>query len=290
MTKDANARAMSSLVGLSVGDSLGERFFGPPETVLRRIAERQLPTSRAPWRYTDDTEMALSVVSVLREFGCIDQNALAQSFALRMEDNRGYGRGAYEILSGIRRGEPWIALSHGAFEGRGSYGNGAAMRVAPLGAYFADDVERCVSEAILQAEITHANPEGIAGAVAVAVATGLVWQNEHSFSPFIQEVMQYVPASTTRQGIERALELPADTTIYQAAQILGNGSKISSQDTVPLCIWVASRHHGNYEEAFWETVVALGDRDTTCAIVGGIVGVNTDVPKAWKNQCETLPI
>ena len=175
MIKDANARAMSSLLGLSVGDSLGERFFGPPDTVLRRIADRQLPLARAPWRYTDDTEMALSVVSILREYGCINQDMLAKSFAHRMEDNRGYGRGAYEILSGIRRGEPWIALAHEAFGGRGSYGNGAAMRVAPLGAYFADDLDRCVSEAILQSEVTHTNPEGIAGAVAVAVATALVW-------------------------------------------------------------------------------------------------------------------
>ena len=49
-------RAWLSLDGLSVGDTFGERFFGPPEEVTKRIAARTLPPS--PWSYTDDTEMA----------------------------------------------------------------------------------------------------------------------------------------------------------------------------------------------------------------------------------------
>jgi ADP-ribosylglycohydrolase len=42
------------------------------------------------------------------------------------------------------------------------------MRVAPLGAFFSDDVDRCVGEARLSAEITRAYEDGIAGAIAVA--------------------------------------------------------------------------------------------------------------------------
>src|SRR5262249_31674328 len=63
--------------------------------------------------------------------------------------------------------------SYGQFAGLGSYGNGAVMRAPIVGAWFADDLDRVVAEARLSAEVTHAPPEGIAGAGAVAVATGL---------------------------------------------------------------------------------------------------------------------
>jgi hypothetical protein len=64
---NANDRAWLSLEGLSVGDAFGERYFRPTPEALRRIEERQL--SAAPWPYTYDTEMALSIVEVLWECG-----------------------------------------------------------------------------------------------------------------------------------------------------------------------------------------------------------------------------
>jgi ADP-ribosylglycohydrolase len=60
-----------------------------------------------------------------------------------------------------------------SLDGRGSFGNGGAMRIAPLGAFFADDVERVVVEARRAREVTHAHPEAVARAVAVAVAAAL---------------------------------------------------------------------------------------------------------------------
>ena len=81
--------------------------------------------------------MALSVVEQLEARGRIDQDELALRFARRMDPSRGYGRGACEILTAIRDGRPWRPVSTSAFRGMGSFGNGAAMRVAPLGAYFA---------------------------------------------------------------------------------------------------------------------------------------------------------
>lgn len=282
------ARAMRSLQGLAVGDCLGERFFGPPDAAVRRIEGRQMP--KAPWGYTDDTEMALSVFAILRDHKRIDQDKLAMAFSQRMDRNRGYGRSAFEILWNIRLGASWLSLSHEAFGGRGSYGNGAAMRVPPLGAYFADDLDLCAEEARLQSEITHSHKEGIAGAIAVALATALVWQDRYlpmTGDEFLLAVLEKTPPSETRKGIEKALELPSDCEVHQAAKVLGNGSEITAQDTVPLCLWLVSKHlRGSYEEAFWATVSALGDRDTTCAIVGGILGVCKDPPPLWSESCE----
>jgi len=57
--QQALARALLSLEGLSIGDAFGQRFFALPATLHLLIGERSIPA--APWRYTDDTQMALSI-------------------------------------------------------------------------------------------------------------------------------------------------------------------------------------------------------------------------------------
>src|SRR4029077_6405648 len=106
------------------------------------------------------------------------QDALAQRFAERFgeEPDRGYGKMARIILRSLLRGDDWRRASAAAFGGTGSMGNGAAMRVAPLGAWFADDLGRVVTEARARAEVTHAHAEGQAGAIAVALAAAFAWR------------------------------------------------------------------------------------------------------------------
>jgi ADP-ribosylglycohydrolase len=171
------SRAWLALEGLSVGDAFGECFFGSPETVSRRLEERQ-PAS-PPWVYTDDTAMAVSVYRCLAESGQIDRDRLAELFAIeyRSDPYRGYGGMARSILSAIGAGAPWRGVAGNAFSGMGSMGNGGAMRVAPLGAYFADNIEELIRQARHSAEVTHAHPEGQAGAIAIALAAAWAWNH-----------------------------------------------------------------------------------------------------------------
>jgi ADP-ribosylglycohydrolase len=174
------------------------------------------------------------------------------------------------------------------------------MRVAPLGAFFADDLDVCVAQARHSAEVTHMHPEGIAGAIAVAVAAALTWRRHGSPLPngraWLQSVCERVPHGQVRSGIEAALRLPATTTTTQAAAALGNGDGVTAADTVPFCLWVAAWHSCHFAEALWQTVSALGDRDTTCAIVGGIVALQVGdqgeraIPGAWRRARERLPL
>lgn len=287
-----NQRARLSLEGVAVGDTFGETFFGDPEDAIARITARRLRPP--PWRYTDDTEMAMSIVECLVRDGGIEQDTLAQTFARRMEAGRGYGRGAYEILTGILAGGSWRRLSPSGFRG-GSFGNGAAMRVAPLGAFFADDaIEIIAAQARLSAEVTHAHPEGVAGAIAVAVATALAWRAREGLDiGWLRAVRDAVPAGYTRDAIDEAVVLTPDTSIVDAARALGNGSGVTAPDTVPLCLWVCAHHGHDFEHALWTTVRALGDRDTTCAIVGGILAVRAGyegIPRTWRESREKLPV
>ena len=293
---DALSRAWLSLDGLSVGDAFGERFFGPLHEVRQRISKRVLPD--APWTYTDDTEMALSVVEILQERGGIDQDILAKRFAKRMQFNRGYGQGAYAVLCGVKDGFDWRHLTQIGFRGMGSFGNGAAMRVAPLGAFFADQpLDVICGQARLSAEVTHAHVEGIAGAVAVAAAAALAWRDREAKgalgATLIAAVRDATPHGYTRDAIAEALDVPADAAIVEAAEALGNGSGVTAPDTVPLCLWIVAHASAGFEQALWHTVSALGDRDTTCAIVGGILALRSGrdgIPRQWLQARETLPI
>ena len=280
------SKALKSLEGLSIGDAFGELFF--------TISPHHTPSSDLPkevWPWTDDTHMALSIVEVLKTYGHIDQDALAQAFARRYREEpyRGYGAGAARLLQQVAAGSDWRTVSPSLF-GTGSYGNGAAMRIAPLGGFFYQDFGQIVKEAELSAVITHAHPEGKAGAIAVAVAAAIAANLPHlSGREFLHEVLKCVPHSITRKQIQVAIDIPA-TELQLAVETLGSGSNISAQDTVPFCLWSAAYHLDNYEEALWHTVKGMGDRDTTCAIVGGIVSLSTqELPLAWQKQREPLP-
>jgi ADP-ribosylglycohydrolase len=185
------AAARLALAGLSIGDAFGERFFTRPEIVEALTSERAAPAG--PWHYADDTQMALSIASVLEKAGEIDQEALARRLARHYDESRGYGPVMHGALARIRSGEPWSAVSRSLFGGAGSFGNGA---------------------------------------------------------------------------------------------------RVSAEDTVPFVLWSAARNLARFETARWETVSALGDRDTTCAIVGGIVALccgEVGIPADWLERREPLP-
>jgi ADP-ribosylglycohydrolase len=102
-------RAETSLEGLAFGDAFGGEFFIRSDLVEQFIAERALPGP--PWFYTDDTQMALSVVGTLARFESVDQNWLASSFAEQYDINRGYGPAMHGLLGRIRDGADWRAAA-----------------------------------------------------------------------------------------------------------------------------------------------------------------------------------
>ncbi|SCG75972.1 ADP-ribosylglycohydrolase family protein [Micromonospora inositola] len=292
------ALARDALAGLSVGDALGSQFFVPGRHPTDLAAGRLPPP---PWSWTDDTEMACSVVAALAAGGGpLDRDRLALDFAERCEPYRGYGPGAVTILRLIRTGTPWPVAAASAFDGQGSCGNGAAMRVGPLGAWYADSTRRAADQARASAEVTHAHPEGIAGAVAVAVAASLAARarldgDRPDPARLIGAVAAALdPAGELHRGVRRAaalLERPAAVV----ADALGNGSRVTAQDTVPFTLWVAATHLGDYPTAIRVCVEAGGDVDTTSAIVGAVVAAHTGVgtpggvPDGWLAAREPLP-
>ena len=241
--------------------------------------------------------MALSVYNMLRDQSQILPDRLAADFAVRYDSTRGYGPSMHGLLAEIAvMPWRWRALAGAQFGGRGSFGNGAAMRVAPIGAYFADDLNKVVAQAELSAITTHTHPEAIAGAIAIAVGAAIAANQSGDSAPtraeFLGAVMTHVPDSEVRARLRLARDMDESASVRHAVAVLGNGVNISAQDTVPFSLWCAGECLDSYEEALWLTVSGLGDRDTTCAIVGGVVASNpvaSGVPAEWSRRREPLP-
>ncbi len=282
-------QALDTLDGLSVGDSFGDAIFGEDITL------RGLPAT--PWTFTDDTNTALSIMWCLRKFGHIDQDALALSLAEHYDPARGYGNSMNDFFMQLRQGEDWRKVSQSLFEGEGSFGNGAAMRVAPIGSYFSNDLDKVAEQAALSAEVTHSHPEGIAGAIAVALAAAMVTKQRQAGSRTVgfnlaDAILAYVPRSELRLKLSHAAVLPSDKSTAEAAAILGNGSKVTALDTVPFCLWCANKFIGDFQESLWQTASAGGDVDTNCAIVGALVASfsgKKEIPSSWLRNREGLP-
>ncbi|UXY31940.1 ADP-ribosylglycohydrolase family protein [Streptomyces sp. HUAS TT20] len=293
--------ARDSLEGLALGDAFGERWFPrfrPAQEAFEAIQARRTPEEPA-WHWTDDTAMALSLCRVLETHGAVHQDDLAATFAATYlaDAARGYGYGMHEPLPKLaEQPSSWRVHTRSLFGGQGSLGNGAAMRVAPLGAWFCDDLEEVAEQAAFSAEVTHAHPEGVAGAVAVAVASALAARSRNQPAPqgpeLLRQVAERTPAGPVRDGLREAVDLPAATPPWRAADILGNGQRIRASDTVPFALWSAARHLDSLVDALWTTAEGFGDVDTTCAITGGTVAARTGlagIPRTWLERRESLP-
>jgi len=293
--------ALTALQGLWIGDCFGSHFefehvdwFRPQ----RAFASRQLP--EGPWRYTDDTQMALSIYETLQTHDTILSDELAASFTRYFDISRGYGPGAEQLLLDIQAGGQWDQLAPAMFDGMGSYGNGSAMRVAPVGAYFADDLPAVVENSRRASIVTHTHPHAIAGAIAVAVAAAIfcnLTKTQLSNDQTVwDQIISLTPEGPVHTGLVHAASLsvtsatPGDS--IAAAQALGCGWDVSAVDTVPFALWCAITFRESPEEALWHAIRSGGDTDTIGAIVGGIIACYSGIdafPKAWISNCEPLP-
>jgi len=204
----------------------------------------------------------------------------------------------------------------------GSCGNGSAMRVAPLGAYFGNSYmdgdyllshkpEKVIELATKSAQVTHCHPEGIAGAIAVAMASynlvvrqgvlmdaietsGNKDDKDDIGEIYLDTIIVNTPDGEVKNGLQRAKELSYDTPLAKVIEILGNGTHVTCQDTVPFCCYMVSKalcrypKEEMYENAIMETSKAFGDVDTNCAIVGGIISVVSPPPMKWIRFCTPM--
>lgn len=281
-SRDALDRARGALLGTFVGDALGMPFEGAgAEAVAAPLEMEEARLGRGT--YTDDTQMTIALAESLLACGRVDEEHLARAFLELYDPRRGYGAGTTEVLARWRAGEPVAAASSRLFGGQGSMGNGAAMRVAPIGVMFAGARDSLSEQAERSARLTHAHPLGVDAAVvqAAAVAAGLTGGDA------LAEARAAARTAELRTGVERASELLGERpTPGAVAAELGTSS--AGPESVPAAIYAAAAHR-SLEDAVTFAVRCGGDTDTIGAMAGAIAGARdgaSAIPGRWLEALE----
>ena len=262
-------RFVGCLTGLAVGDALGGLFEAqPPEHIRSRFSSSDAlinhPTEDI-W-YTDDTQMAIGLSETLIAQGTVDELHLCQSFVANYHPSRGYGRGARAVLDAMEDGRDHRAIAEKHFPG-GSYGNGGAMRVAPLGVFFHDDLDLVAEQARLSALPTHLHPLGIEGTQILAVAAALATRSvAFDRSDFFDKLLRRCSSVEYRERLTLASKV-ASTDELSA---IGNG--IEAVESVPTAIACFALTPDSYVDTITNAIFLGGDTDTIAAMAGAISG------------------
>ncbi|XP_019630152.1 PREDICTED: poly(ADP-ribose) glycohydrolase ARH3-like isoform X1 [Branchiostoma belcheri] len=177
------SRFRGCLAAAVAGDCIGAEFEGcvpvPVDKVLGYVDHVNKQRGREV-KFTDDTAMARSVARSLIECKGFDARDMATRFAkeYKREPGRGYGGSVITVFYRLLEEglQDVFEPARQQFDGRGSYGNGGAMRVAPVALYAYGDVEKVTDIAKQTAMITHYNREGYNGAILEALAVHLALQ------------------------------------------------------------------------------------------------------------------
>jgi poly(ADP-ribose) glycohydrolase ARH3 len=285
-------------LGTLVGDAFGAYVEGwDPERIRGEYGLLSAPIGGV---YTDDTQMMIGLMEALAE--CAEtgndfsaaalQESAARKFLSNFDPSRGYGPRIGGVMRRIESGFPANMV------GTDSWGNGAAMRIAPVGMFFYDDDERLIDMAVHTAEITHTHPAGVAGAVAQAMAVGRAVR--HAVSGDALSLESLVDDAARAAGefdegaireISRIRDLAADDLDGAICEIVSTFSRdVSALGAVPaaLAAFVLVHRMEGGEGGFPDVVMAAvnsgGDTDTIGAMAGAVAGAcwgRASIPKQW---------
>jgi poly(ADP-ribose) glycohydrolase ARH3 len=285
------ARFRGVLLGVAVGDALGAPFEG-----ARRIQEsdlQQMEREPGPLVYTDDTHMTLGMAESLVERRGFDGAHMAGVFARNFAADpwRGYGAGPPQVFRLMERGVPWNQAGRALFGGSGSFGNGAAMRVAPAALLAFRDLEQVAWLARQTAVITHAHELGLEGAVLQASAIALILQHPPDIpldsGSLVQALRARMQTPLYVQKLERIQALLPDASREEVIAQLGNG--IEAYEAVPAALYAFLRHARSFREAVVYAISLGGDTDTIASMAGALSGAHLGeeaIPALWREEVE----
>ncbi|MBN9119295.1 MAG: ADP-ribosylglycohydrolase family protein [Planctomycetes bacterium] len=284
-------RFAGCLLGLTVGDAVGAPYeglthadiffqFGSPEMLVTN-------PSGDPLHYTDDTEMMIGVAETLAECGRIDEPRLCRAFAENYHPERGYGQGARRIIEAMAAGGDWRTLAATLLPG-GSFGNGAAMRIAPVGLVFADAPEELWEQARLSALPTHTHPLGIEGAQLLAFAVAWALRaTAFDRKRLWRDLLNRAATEEFRWHLGVAAKLkPGDS-------LAGLGSTLHAHRSVVTAIACFAATPGDFEMAISRAIGLGDDTDTVAAMAGALVGAFAGVgaiPAGLLEKLEDGPV
>jgi ADP-ribosylglycohydrolase len=241
-----------SIIGAIVGDVIGSVYE------FHNVKKTDFTLFGVGSNFTDDTVMTVAVADWLVTEG--DLQDIMRTYG-RKYPRAGYGASFFQWLT-TRYPQPY-----------NSWGNGAAMRVSPVGWAF-DTLQETLAVARKSAEVTHNHPEGVKGAQATATAIFLSRTGKSK-----QEIKAYIKHEFGYH-LDRTCDEIRPTYHFD----------ISCQGSVPEAI-IAFLESEDYEQAIRLAVSLGGDSDTIACIAGGIAAAfYKEIPSYILTEtCNRLP-
>lgn len=277
------------LLGGAIGDSLGMPFESKPANnpLLLNWDEKTFLSSEhhklKPGNWTDDTQFSITIAKSLIDNNGFNPEDLAKRYVELFSSNiiRGYGRTTLAAIQNLMSDKKYTESGIA-----NSYGNGTAMRAAPFGVWFRDDLKTLIEVATVDAQITHASDEAIAGSITIALAAAYICNNDTD--DLLDKIHPHLPDSKVKSSIY-SLETLVNADVFSPAAALSFlGSKADVRETVPAALYCFLTFN-TYQEAVVAAIKNGGDTDTVGAIVGALFGIKfgkNGIPSDWVNQVE----
>ncbi|MDY6833626.1 MAG: ADP-ribosylglycohydrolase family protein [Chloroflexota bacterium] len=284
------SKFIGSLIGTAIGDTLGafsEGWVGVHPTQVEFVADNQSILC-----YTDDTHMMIGVAESLVMKQGFDAEHMANVFVQNYQEEpyRGYGPGPPRIFKLIGLGEPWDKAAETIYPG-GSYGNGSAMRIAPVGVLYWDQPDELFRVAHESSRITHSHELGKEGAAleahAIALATSMDASEPFDAKQFLDKLGTTVQHKVYQQRLADMRALLYQRDMANIVSSLGHG--IEAFNSVPAAIYSFLIHPHSFEESVLYAISLGGDTDTIGAMNGAISGAYlgiSSIPQKWELKLE----
>ena len=242
------------MLGALAGDIIGSvyEFYGTKSTEFDLFSDAS--------RFTDDSVMTLAVAKWL-----VEDEAHTLHYLIYCMQELGHEH-PYAGYGGMFLG--W--LSEDNPQPYNSWGNGAGMRVSPVGLY-AKTLDEALALAALTASVTHNHPEGVKGAQAIATSVFLAKEGKSK-----QEIKDYV---------EKTFDYNLHRTIAEIRPRYG--FDVSCQGSVPEAI-IAFLEGNSFEEVIRLAISLGGDSDTIGAMAGAIAACVYPIPDEIAERCDKL--
>lgn len=230
------------MLGAIIGDIVGSPYE------FANTSNPRFPLFSKGNSFTDDTVCTIAVADALLRGS--DFGETLRDWCLRYPNPMGGYGGSFSMWLHSPNPQPY-----------NSFGNGAAMRVSPVGWAFSSEAET-LRAALASAAPTHNHVEGLIGASVVARAIYLLRTMNHP--SFLNGEVAYLVAAS--YGENWLYHLPARGVFDETCQ-----------GCVPLAFAICAQS-SNFENAIRQAVLYGGDSDTLAAIVGSLAEAQWGIP------------
>ncbi len=279
------------LLGAVVGDAVAQPFKGwVPGRIDREPGDLSRQLARGTIRGSEDAALTLAVAEWVLEAESLAGRELALRIMTTYAVDRGYGRTTSDFIRRLRAGEDWETAGSHCFP-RGSFGNGAAARVAPLALALRKD-PRAMEHAIeTSALVTHCHPLGVAGAI--QQARQIVIALDHSGQPFdpiaiAVELRSRSGSNEFRQklrAVEECLSRRASLKLVRDRL----GCNATALGSVPTALYCFLSNPESLEQAVVAAIRLGGETDSIASMTGAIAGAYHGwraIPDRWLARLE----